>query len=106
MWLGAVGVVGGHVGLEVELASKGTGALRALVLATGVRLFGALVARARVVIGEVGREVWVGLGTSLEVLGRHIAMDEARVVATGIVGGGLDIVAIGANVLVSGGDIE
>jgi hypothetical protein len=108
MGLGPVGVMGRHVRLEVELASEGARALGTRVLATGVVLLRRLVARAGVIIGVVGRDVRVGLGTSLEVLGRHIAVDEARVGAAAKVRRRLrlDVVAIGANVFESGGDIE
>lgn len=108
MRLGPVGIVGRHVGLEVELPSKGTGALGASVLATGVVLLRGLVARTGVVVGVISRDVRVGLGASLEVLGRHIAVDETRVGATAVVRRrlGLNVVAVGANVFKAGGDIE
>lgn len=106
--LGPVGVMGRHVGLEVELPSEGTRALGASVLATGVILLRRLVTRAGLVVGVIGRDVWVGLGTSLEVLGRHIAVDEAGVGATTVVRRrlGLDVVPVGADVFETGGDIE
>lgn len=102
--LGAVRVVGSHMGLEVELPSKGTRALRALVLAAGVT-FGRLVTRAGLLIGW---DVGVSLGTGRDVLGRHITVDEARVGAASIVGRGLwlEIEAIGADVFIPGRDVK
>jgi len=106
--LSAVWIVGRHVRLEVELPSEGTWALGTRVLATGVALPWRLVARAGVVVRMVDWDVRVCLGTCLDVLGRHIAVDEARVGAAPIVGRGLRLEeeAIGANVFVSGWDIK
>jgi len=106
--LGPVGVVGRHVGLKVELPSEGARALGASVLATRVVLLRRLVTRAGVVVGVVGRYIRVGLSTSLEVLGRHITVDEAGVGATTVVRRrlGLDVVPVGTNVFKTGGDIE
>jgi hypothetical protein len=83
-------------------------ALGAWVLATGVVLLRRLVAGAGVLVGVLNRDVRVGLGTSLEVLGWDVTVDEARVGATAIVGRGLglDIVAIGADVFEPGGDVK
>lgn len=83
-----------------------TRALGTVVLATGVTLLRRLVARAGMVVRVVGRDIGVGLGTSLEVLGRDVAVDEARVVAAGVGGGGLNVITIGANVFVASGDIK
>lgn len=85
-----------------------TRALGASVLATGVVLLRRLVARPGLVVGVIGRHVRVGLGTSLEVLGRHIAVDEARVGPAAEVRRrlGLDVVPVGADVFETGGDIE
>lgn len=106
--LGAVGVMGRHVGLEVELPSEGARALSTWVLATGVVLLRRLVARTGVLVGVLSRDVRVGLGTSLEVLGRDVTVDETRVGATPVVGRGLglEVVAIGADVFEPGGNVK
>ena len=85
-----------------------TRALGASILATGVVLLRGLVARSGVVVGVISRDVRVCLSTSLEVLGRHIAVDETRVGATTVVRCrlGLDVVPIGTDVFKARGDLE